>query len=88
MEHNFIPKAIADIVKLQVDPDDDYIDSEKLIKPSSLPIFQTGQIYEDEPAKAIECRVCGATELIVGRGSYITIIKCPDCNYELTIHEG
>lgn len=50
--------------------------------------FEIGQIYEKTPAKRIECKKCGSKQFIVGNGDYFTAIKCPNCQWELCIHEG
>jgi len=50
--------------------------------------FESGQAYENKPAKTLVCKKCKSKRFIVGTGSYITIIKCENCGYELCVHEG
>ena len=50
--------------------------------------FQLGQDYEKEPAKTLVCRKCGGDRFIVGQGSRLTVIKCPSCGWEASIHDG
>ena len=50
--------------------------------------FQIGQSYDDEADKTMRCKRCGTDKFYVGRGSYHTAIKCPECEYELCIHDG
>ncbi len=51
-------------------------------------LFHCGQIYEDTPAKTLQCKLCGSKEFNVGTGNYFTAIKCKNCEYELCIHDG
>lgn len=44
--------------------------------------------YEGNEAQEIKCKVCGSDKFIVGIRSYLTVIKCPSCEWELNIHEG
>jgi len=50
--------------------------------------FQIGQCYDDEPATTLSCTKCGSDKFMVGKGSYFTAIKCPNCKWELCIHDG
>ena len=50
--------------------------------------FEIGQSYSGVPDKKIVCRKCGSERWIVGTGEYHTSIKCPNCLYEICIHEG
>jgi hypothetical protein len=50
--------------------------------------FHIGQGYEEKPCKVLICKKCGSDKFIVGRGSYYTAIKCPNCNWEQCIHDG
>ena len=50
--------------------------------------FHIGQSYENRPASAIACAICGSQEFRVGRGAYFTGIKCPNCGWEYCIHNG
>ena len=34
------------------------------------------------------CKACGSDKFIVGSGQWRTVIKCPRCGWEETIHEG
>jgi DNA-directed RNA polymerase subunit RPC12/RpoP len=50
--------------------------------------FTIGQMYTDAPCRTIICNKCGADKFIVGKDDYYTAIKCPNCGWELCIHEG
>ena len=50
--------------------------------------FEIGQHYEEEPDKKVVCKRCKGDRWIVGVGGYHTSIKCPNCKYEICIHEG
>lgn len=50
--------------------------------------FEVSKIDEDEPAKSIACSKCGSNRFCVAVGSYFTAIKCPNCGWELCVHEG
>jgi len=50
--------------------------------------FEIGQIYDSTPAKKIRCKKCGGDKFMVGCGGYFTAIKCPNCEYEMCIHDG
>lgn len=62
--------------------------SEDLIADSDCPKFHIGQPYEDKPAQAIKCVLCGGNQFCVGQGSCYTAIKCVHCEWELCVHEG
>lgn len=51
-------------------------------------LFHVGQFYDKEPAETIYCKHCGGNEFHVGCGNYFTAIKCKNCEYEISIHEG
>ena len=50
--------------------------------------FELGQIYDDGPAKTLVCDRCGNDKFLVGKGSCLTVIKCPSCGWEASIHDG
>ena len=50
--------------------------------------FHLGQCYDDHFAYLISCRECGESKLNVGVGHCITIIRCPNCEWEAVIHDG
>jgi len=50
--------------------------------------FIKGQSYEREPAKTIYCKQCGNDKFLVGSSHYWTALICPNCNYEICIHDG
>jgi len=62
---------------------DDVLQEEK-----EATLFEIGQGYEKEPAKVLSCKKCGGTTFIVGIGSYFTALSCPNCKYQLCIHDG
>lgn len=43
---------------------------------------------EPSDTKQVKCSKCGRSTLEVGKGSYYTVIRCPDCGHESCIHEG
>ena len=61
---------------------------EDVIKETNCREFEIGQEYEGVPDKKIKCKLCGSDKWIVGRGDYHTSVKCPNCKYELCIHDG
>ena len=63
------------------------IDSHHLITSSKV-VFHVGQCYEEVPAVALECKICGCVELNVATGDYVTCVRCPTCKWEKVIHEG
>ena len=50
--------------------------------------FHIGQSYTEEPDKTIVCKLYRGDKFIVGAGEWHTSIKCPNCNWELCIHDG
>lgn len=50
--------------------------------------FEIGQGYEEIPARKVICIKCGTDRFILGKGNYYTALKCPNCLYEICIHEG
>ena len=51
--------------------------------------FALYQCYEKlGDTKQVKCAKCGRTTLEVGCGSYLTVIRCPDCGHESCIHDG
>lgn len=50
--------------------------------------FSIGQCYENEPAKTLLCKKCGADTFTVGCGECFTAIKCNTCKWEQCIHDG
>jgi len=54
---------------------------------NTLFTYEKPSVY-DEPFEVLKCRKCGGTTWNVAKGSYRTLIRCPQCHYELTIHDG
>lgn len=50
--------------------------------------FFIGQSYEDCAVTTLACKKCGGKSFNVGQGSYITVIKCISCDWQLDIHNG
>ena len=50
--------------------------------------FHIGQYYNERPAKAVACAICGSQQFNVGCDEYFTAIKCPHCGWEYCIHSG
>lgn len=47
------------------------------------------QSYEEDVLpKTLVCKECGTNKFIVGQCSYMTIIKCEKCEYEICVHSG
>jgi hypothetical protein len=42
----------------------------------------------DGPAKKLVCKHCGSDKFEVGTAYCLTAIRCPNCLYEISIHEG
>lgn len=61
---------------------------EDLIANSDCPEFHIGQSYEEKPAQAIKCILCGSNVFNVGHGEWYTAIRCVHCQWEFCIHEG
>ena len=47
-----------------------------------------GQCYENEAAKIIQCKICGGKKFNVGQGEYFAAIRCVECHWEVSIHDG
>ena len=68
-----------------------YLGIEKDVDPiefKSTDMFHIGQSYEREPCNQVICKICGGEKFYVGSEEYFTAIKCVNCNYEISIHEG
>lgn len=50
--------------------------------------FETGQAYDDTPAQKARCKRCGGDRFEVATGSYLTVLRCPTCKYEVTVQNG
>lgn len=61
---------------------------EEVLEETDEDEFVIGQVYEDKPDKKLVCKKCGTDKFIIGAGTYHTSIKCPNCKYEKTIHDG
>lgn len=59
---------------------------EILYKTVNNRLFHVG--YHKKPAKTIICKRCGSDKFHVGSDDFWTGIKCPNCGWELAIHEG
>lgn len=66
----------------------DRADYDDVIEETEVDEFEIGQSYSDIPDKKIICKKCGSDKWIVGKGDYHTSVKCPNCKYEICIHEG
>lgn len=45
--------------------------------------------YKEPPVlHGVKCAICGSDKFNLGTGDYCTAIKCPNCEYEMVIHEG
>ena len=64
---------------------DDMIDTHLEITTNK---FHIGQSYETVPACILQCNLCGSDKFLVAQSSCFTAIKCPNCGYEIRIHEG
>ena len=47
----------------------------------------TGEDVEDRVNEQLICE-CGCSEFTIYQGSYMTVVKCNDCNFEYCVHEG
>ncbi len=51
--------------------------------------FHIGEFSsKNRVAKPLECRLCGGTTFNVGVDDFYTAIRCINCKWELSIHEG
>ena len=50
--------------------------------------FALGQDYDEKPADTLVCQRCGGDKFLVGQGHCLTVIKCPSCGWEASIHDG
>lgn len=50
--------------------------------------FHIGQSYEKKAVTSLECKSCGGKEFNVGSGHCYTAIRCPNCKWEVLLHEG
>lgn len=55
-----------------------------MVKTGDFPMTATihGEI------ETVSCKTCGNKDFIVGKGSYLTIVKCKTCGWERTVHSG
>jgi phage FluMu protein Com len=68
--------------------DGDGVDS---LKSEPTDLFHVAQYAETEHQSEptlTRCGLCGTDRLQVGRASYMTILRCPNCKWETVIHEG
>ena len=49
-----------------------------------------GWSYEQHSPNTYVCRKCGADRFLVGTSpdALVTVLKCPNCGWERSIHEG
>lgn len=47
-----------------------------------------GRCYSKTPSKVYQCKKCKSIEFIVIIDDYFTGVKCKNCNYEISVHEG
>lgn len=53
------------------------------------PVFvESSQSYDDHFCTPIRCKTCKTNQLMVGFGSYLTAVKCPNCGWEEQVHDG
>jgi len=50
--------------------------------------WHIGQSYDGIKASSLFCAVCGSKEFNVGQGSWYTAIRCVNCKWEVSIHDG
>ena len=50
--------------------------------------WHVGQSYEKEPCTQYRCKICGSDKFEVGYDSYFTALRCPNCKYEVCVHDG
>lgn len=72
----------------KINNDYDEPEFDDVLAKSEDDLFEIGQSYEETPVKKILCKKCGSDKWFVGKGSYYTAIKCPECLYEICIHNG
>ena len=65
-----------------------YFDEDDYIERVDDKMFHVGQSYTNEVCSRLKCKKCGSDRFYVGQDDYFTAIKCPNCNYEISIHEG
>lgn len=69
--------------------EDQFVHSEDFARPvPEDQTFHIGQTYEATAAETLECAKCGSREFNVGAGSYLTVLRCPKCQWEYAWHEG
>lgn len=66
-------------------PCDTYQD---ILEESDEDLFEIGQVYDNDPAKKLVCKLCGNDKFYIGKGDYFTALKCPTCLYEICVHDG
>ena len=89
MDESYDPKKlISKEIEYPKIPGEFYTEWDNPLRAKDSTIFNIGQSYSEEPDKTIFCAICGSDKFYVGQGAYHTSIKCPTCEYELTIHTG
>lgn len=54
--------------------------------------WKTHQVYSNKNDKyltrSLQCIKCASLNFEVGKGDYLTVVKCVNCKEEIVIHEG
>jgi len=67
---------------------DDCVDWPFIENPSIPAMHIQGWDSANPSVIVLVCKVCGTDKLQVGRSTYYTAVKCPECEYEICVHEG
>lgn len=92
MEQNYYnPKNIGHPLSesLQEDVDNGYLaEGKDFFLSETEERVHIGQPYEKDFARVLECKYCKGKLFNVAQGSYITVVRCIQCEYEVTVHDG
>ena len=87
----FLPKYFDPQNKVEKDPELEKLDihpgEDQFIETKEDHLFHIGQ-YDENLAKTVFCKHCGGNEFNVGQEDYYTAIRCVNCHWEISIHEG
>lgn len=57
-------------------------------EPRRLEKVETDAFHINLVDDKYRCNGCGGDRFVVGNGPYRTVIKCPKCGWEATVHDG
>ena len=70
------------------DFNDEDVIMEYVLKKERRSDFHLNHESGKEGCESLICRVCNNDRLIVGQAAFFTAVRCVNCDYEITVHEG